>query len=181
MTWTLSTLLALTASSAGLVGQATVKTRPGNKNQPSLATNQEKNIRAYTELLRSNTRKDRAHFVGGAMQLNADDAAVFWPIYNDFITEYVQLGDNILALIKSYAATYATMTNQVADQLATRLLDLEEARNSRKRKYYWKVKDALGAIMAARFIQAESQLDRIIDLQSYSELPAIEGLRRSHP
>jgi hypothetical protein len=127
MKWTLSTLLALTASAAVLVGQTPVKTRPATSHQPSLLTDQEKNIRAYVELLRIDIRKDRSQLVDTVMQLDAEDATTFWPIYNEFITEYVQLGDNILALIKSYAATYATLTNQAADNLTTRLLDLEEA------------------------------------------------------
>ena len=181
MTWALSTLIALTVSSAGLVGQETVKTRPADKNQPSLVADQEKNIRAYIELLRSDPRKDRSQLVDSVMQLDAEDAITFWSIYDDFITEYVQMGDNIRALIKSYAAAYSTMTNQVADQFATRWLDLEQKHNSLERKYYWKFKDALGAITAARFLQVENQLERIIDLRMYSELPVIDGLRRSHP
>ena len=63
---------------------------------------QEKNIRTYLEL------------------------ATFWPICKDFEAEYTPFDDTIFALIKNYAATHATMTNQVADHLATRLLDLEE-------------------------------------------------------
>lgn len=65
MTWALSTLIALTVSSAGLVGQATV-------------TDQEKNIHVYIELFRSDLRNDRAQLVGAVMQLNAEEARPIW-------------------------------------------------------------------------------------------------------
>jgi hypothetical protein len=174
----LCTLFVLGACLAGLAGQ-TLKSTATKTSPPSLATDQGKNIRGYIELLRSDRRKDRSQLIETVMQLDAQDATAFWPIYNDFITEYVQLSDNVLALVKNYAVAHATMTNQVADQFATRWLDLDQKHNGLERKYYWKFKDALGAITAARFLQVENQLDRIIELQMYSELPAIDGLRRS--
>jgi len=73
------------------------------------------------------------------------------------------------------------MTNDLADQLATKLLDLEQTRNSLKRKYYLKIKDALDAITATRFLQVENQLEKIADLQVSSQLPVLEGTRGSQP
>jgi hypothetical protein len=67
------------------------------------------------------------------------------------------------------------MTNEVADQLATKLLDIELQRNSLKRTYYGKLKSALDAITAARFLQVENQLEKLIDLEIAAELPVIKG------
>jgi hypothetical protein len=174
-------LLVLGASSSGLLGQTPVKSRPVRKDIPAVMTDQEKNIRAYIELLRSSARKERAQLVGAVMQLDADDSATFWPIFKDFETEYAQFGDGVVALIKNYTENYATMTNEVADQLATKLLDLEQTRNNLKRKYYLKLRDALDAITAARFLQVENQLERIADLQISSELPVMEAPNGGQP
>ena len=40
-------------------------------------------------------------------------------------------------------------------------------------KYYGRMKDALGGISAARFLQIENQLLMLIDLQVASSLPVI--------
>jgi hypothetical protein len=40
-------------------------------------------------------------------------------------------------------------------------------------KYYQRVKSALGAITAARFVQIEDQLLSLIDLQVDSSLPVV--------
>jgi hypothetical protein len=137
-------------------------------------SNQEMNIRAYIELLRTDVQKSKAQVMGEVMQLDADQASKFWPIYKNFETDLAGIGDRIGGLIKDYAASYGKMDDTVADSLGTRLLDLEQERNALKRKYYGQVKSALDAITATRFLQVENQLERLIDLQIASSLPVIQ-------
>jgi hypothetical protein len=174
-------MLTMAIVAASLSAQRPVKSQPAQKNAPSLLTDKEKNIRAYMELLRSDLRKNKAQVVGLVMQLDAGEAAKFWPIYKEFEAEYTDFGNGVLGLIANYASHYEDMTPQVADQLASRLLDLEAQRNDLKRKYYEKFKEALDPISAARFLQVENQIERILDLQIASELPVIESAQRSQP
>jgi hypothetical protein len=136
-------------------------------------SNEAKNIRAYIELLRTDVRTSKSQIMGEVMQLDADQATKFWPIYKDYQAEATGLGDRVLALIKKYAANYDNMTDSVANQLANEVLDIEQQKNALKRKTYKRVKDALGAITAARFLQVETQLDRVVDLQIAAQLPVI--------
>jgi Na+-transporting NADH:ubiquinone oxidoreductase subunit NqrC len=181
MKYTLWALLSLSFAAATLLGQTAVKSPPAQKSPASLMTDQEKNFRAYIELLRSDLKKNRTQVVGQVMQLDAEDAAKFWPIYTEFETEYKEFGNGVLALVLNYAANYDDMTPQVADQLATKLLDLEQERNDLKRKYYQRFKAALDPITAARFLQVENQIERILDLQIASQLPVIEAPQGSQP
>ena len=64
------------------------------------------NLRAYIELLRSDVRKEKAAVIGEVMQLDAADAAKFWPIYKEYEAELTRGGDEKLALIKNYADHY---------------------------------------------------------------------------
>ena len=134
--------------------------------------NEAMNIRAYIELLRSDVKKSKSEIMGDIMQLDADDAAKFWPIYKDFEGELSAVGDKVLAIVKEYVENYTNLTNDVADRLATNALNVEEERNALKRKYYGRMKGSLGAVAAARFLQVENQLERLIDLQISAELPA---------
>jgi hypothetical protein len=150
------------------------KAAPANQNAAP-PSNQELNIRAYIELLRTDVRKAKAQILSDVMQFDAEQAAVFWPIYKDYDSDLAKIGDEIMALVKNYAANYDSMTNEVADQLATKLLDIEVQRNSLKRTYYGKLKSALDPITAARFLQVENQLEKLIDLEIAAELPVIKG------
>ncbi|HTS65822.1 MAG TPA: hypothetical protein VMH28_27560 [Candidatus Acidoferrales bacterium] len=137
------------------------------------ASNQEMNLRAYIELLRTDVRKAKTQVIGDVMQFDADDAAKFWPIYKEFETEYNGVGDQIVALVKDYAANYQNMTGEVADRLANKLMDIDQQRLELKKKYYARVKAALDPITAARFLQVENQLEKLCDLQVAAQLPVI--------
>jgi hypothetical protein len=136
-------------------------------------SNEDMNIRAYIELLRTDLRKSKTQVMGDVMQLDADQAAKFWPVYKEFDTAYTALGDQIAALVKNYAEHYDAMTAEVADQLAQKALSIEDERNELKKKYYARMKESLDAITAARFLQIENQLERIVDLQLAAQLPVI--------
>jgi GTP1/Obg family GTP-binding protein len=177
MKWILFVLICSLTASVPAPGQtpATSATKAAAEKQPPLDSSQELNIRAYIELLRTDVKKQKSQIIGDVMEFDADQAATFWPIYKDFSADLTQIGDQVLALVKDYAANYDNMSNEVADRLATKLLDIEQERNTLKRKYYGRFKSALDPITAVRFLQVENQLERLIDLQIASKLPVING------
>jgi len=143
--------------------------------KPPTNDTQQKNIQEYIELMRSNVRQEKAQIFGAVMQLSAGDAAKFWPVYNEYDAELTKLNkmrsDNIL----EYARTYGDMSDAKADQLITTAIDYQKQRSELLARYYGKVKRAIGAVNAARFVQIEHQLLLIIDLQIASDLPLFEG------
>ena len=135
--------------------------------------NREKNIQAYIELLRQDVKTAKAQIMGEVMQLDADQATKFWPVYKQFEADYAKIGDQIVAAVRKYADTYDEMTDDVADDLAKKVLSIEQQRNELKQRYYERFKKDLGAITAARFLQVENQIERLLDLQISAELPVM--------
>jgi uncharacterized protein Yka (UPF0111/DUF47 family) len=111
------------------------------------------------------------------MQFDADQAAAFWPIYKQFEADLSKIGDRTAAAVKNYTDNYFQMTDDLADHLANEVLTVEQERNDLKRQYYQKFKKALDPITAARFLQVENQLERLVDLQVASQLPVIQDSR----
>jgi len=138
---------------------------------PPATDAQKKNVQEYVELLRSNVRQEKAQIMGAVMQLSADDAAKFWPIYAEYNAELTKVNDQRVANIEEYARNYNQMTDQKADELVQKAIQYRKARFDLLTKYYDRVKQSLGAVTAARFIQVEDQLLLIIDLQIASSLP----------
>jgi hypothetical protein len=136
---------------------------------------QEKNVTEYIELLRSNVRQEKAQILGAVMQLSSADAAKFWPIYNEYDAELSKLNKMRSDHILEYAKHYEAMTDAKADELIATAVQYEKLRNDLLAKYYPKMKEAIGSIDAARFMQVEHQLLLIIDLQIASNLPLVEG------
>jgi hypothetical protein len=131
------------------------------------------NIQAYIDLLRADVRQQKAEMVGEVMQLSAADAAKFWPIYEQYDVELAKLNDLRVANIQEYASTYDQMTDAKADELMQKAMSYRKQRAELLAKYYELVKQALGGIEAARFVQVEDQLLLIIDLQIDSSLPVV--------
>src|SRR5262245_29729785 len=93
----ISALLILTDLSGQTQARTTTK-RPG-VGQTTAPSDHDLNIRAYIELLRTDARKQRAVIMAGVMQLDADQASAFWPIYKKFEIEFSRIGDQILSLV----------------------------------------------------------------------------------
>ncbi len=135
---------------------------------------QKKNLQVYVDLLRKDVRQQKAEIMGAIMVLSADDAAKFWPIYSEYDVELTKLNDQRVENIKEYARTYNAMTDERADELIRKSLAYQKQRAELLAKTYDRVKQAVGAITAARFAQVEHQLLLIIDLQIVSSLPVVE-------
>src|SRR4051812_9559443 len=179
MNWNYSLVLGSLLVSTGLMAQTPAKPKSNSASnvQSGSESNQELNLRAYTELLRSDLRKSKSQVVGQVMQFDADQAAVFWPIYKQFEADLSKIGDRTASLVQKYTGNYEQMTNQVAEQMATEFLSIEQQRNELKRRYYAKFKSALDAMTATRFLQVENQIERIVDLQIASQLPVMQESR----
>jgi flagellar biosynthesis/type III secretory pathway protein FliH len=153
--------------------QAQTQKTPPTANGPATSDAQQKNIQAYIDLMRENVRQDKAEIMGSIMALSAADAAKFWPIYNEYDVQLAKLNDQRVENIKQYARDYAQMTDEEADQLVQKSMAYQKERAELFMQTYEKVKQALGAITAARFAQVERQLLLIIDLQIASSLPVV--------
>jgi hypothetical protein len=138
------------------------------------AQSKELNTQAYIQLLRKDLRANNELIVKETMQLNEQQASIFWPIYKEYASEQTKLGDEKQAIITDYAQHFLTISNEKADELAQRVMQLDEKRMALREKYYGVMKKSLPAILVVRFFQVENQLQLLVDLQIASSLPIIE-------
>jgi hypothetical protein len=168
-----------------LLGPAQVlaQTKPPAKAQakPPAAAEEsprEVNLRAYVELLRSDLRSQKTALLAGVLQLSEQEDAKFWPIYREYEAELSKINDDRIALIKDYADHYDQLTDETADKLVQRALDVQARRNTLQGTYYNRLKSALSARTAARVLQVEHQILLLLDLQIAASLPIVQGNAR---
>jgi hypothetical protein len=166
-------LVPLLGASLGHAQTKDQKTESKTVASPETGTQQE-NLKAYIELLRRDVRQEKAEIMGSVMELSAEDAAKFWPIYSEYDKELTKLNDDRAENIKEYARTYYDLTDAKADELIQKALEYQKQRAELLARTYENVKQALGAITAARFVQIEHQLLLLIDLRIASALPIAE-------
>jgi hypothetical protein len=152
--------------------QATTQAPP-SKATPSRTSPQQQNLNEYISLLRKDVASQKFQVMDAVMNLNLDQSAKFWPIYRDYQDELTKINDQRVANIKQYTQTYSNLTDSQADELTQNAFTYQKERLDLLAKYYNLVKQSLGAVTAARFLQVEYQLDLIIDLQIESSLPVV--------
>lgn len=159
----------LTLACAASAVLASAQTQP--KDGADRTETREQNLRAYSELLRSDIRTQKVALITEMMSFTEEEDKAFWPIYREYENELRRLNDERLELIEKYAANYASLTDAQADQGITKALDLESRRTALKQTYFAKLKTALSPRVAARALHIEQQLDLLVDLQVAASLP----------
>ncbi len=132
------------------------------------------NLSAYAELLRSDLRAQKVAILTQMMGFTEAEDAAFWPIYREYEVEMAKLGDERAALIAEYARNYSQLTDALAEKLGSQAIDLEARRQTVKARCYERVKKALPARTALRFLQVEHQMLLLIDLQISAALPIVQ-------
>jgi hypothetical protein len=158
------------------VGQTPEKgsaAKPAGPQRPAALSNEDLNLRAYMELLRTDLRRQKTNLMDQVMQLDKDEAAKFSPLYKEHNAELARIGDRKLAMITKYTDNYEAMTDALADELMRDAIEIDQQRHDLMVKTYQQMKGALGGVSAARFLQVENQMLMLIDLQVASSLPVI--------
>jgi hypothetical protein len=128
----------------------------------------------FIEMLKHDIREARTDVMTSVMKLSAEDAAVFWPIYNDYRQKANALADKELAHINEYAGAYWSLTNSQAAEMASNFFKTEGERAALLEELYNNLAEALTPVQALKAAQLEYRLDLVLDMQIVNELPMVE-------
>lgn len=128
----------------------------------------------YLELARSDLRTEKADVITRAMEFTPDEASVFWPIYREYDAQLTELWDSRIEMLRKYAEHYETMTDEVAEEIAEAMFDLDRQGGVLLQETFRRVAHEMSAITAAKFVQLERLMNMVIRLQIAAELPLIQ-------
>ena len=169
----LITVLAFTLNaSAKHAGQTAAAKKPAAANgHIAMSPTQNQNIAGYAELLHEDLPDEKAQILGVVLQLTPEEAAKFWPIFDQYNAEMAKLDAAAASSVNAYVKNFGQLSDQQADELVQKTVDFHNQREALLAKYYGIVKQAVGAATAARFFAIENQILLLIDLQMNSNLP----------
>ena len=130
-------------------------------------------IESAVEIMRSDVRTQKMQILTAAMEFTSEEAAAFWPVYREYENALSAVWDQRVANIKEYAANYESMTDPVARKIIEKAFANDEAQLAVEKEYFEKIAEILPLTKAARFIQVENQLNRMIETQIGAELPLV--------
>ena len=129
---------------------------------------------AYIDQLRKDLRGETTDIIAGTMEFTADEAAKFWPLYKTYETKRRAIGDEKVALIKDFAASYDAMNDAKAKELLARLIGVEDKSIAAKRAFVADLQKVLPGKTVARYYQVDNRIDLLLNLELASQLPIIK-------
>lgn len=125
------------------------------------------------EMMMSMFKVEKKALLMDFLKLNEDEAALFWPVYEEFTMDRGELSKKRIALITKYTDEYNTITAEQIDELVGESFANRAAIEKLHKSYYKKFKKAVGAKRAAQFVQYERFVDNAINTELNNNLPLI--------
>ena len=126
------------------------------------------------KLFRKDLRSLRKQIIAANMSLSDKEAEQFWPLFERYTQELVAKQDRKYGLLKEYAGSYTTMTDEQAEKYVLGRADVDEAILQVRLKYFPLFRKVLSGKSSALFFQLDWRLGLIMDLQLASQTPLIE-------
>jgi hypothetical protein len=123
--------------------------------------------------------KEKKELVNEYMKLSTDQASKFWPLYEEYNQAKGAIGKERLGVIDDYATHLSTLTDEQANDLASRLFKNDKALTSLDQKYFKKLSKAIGGVKAAQYLQMEQYFTTTIRSAIQEEIPFIGEIDRA--
>ncbi len=125
------------------------------------------------ELARQDIRTGRMGMVATSMNLTPEQQEKFWPIYREYADEQEALLDRRIAMMQEFAANVDDMDEEAAKSIARQSFAIQRSRVERRERYFERMSNVLGPVLAARFIQVDSQVSTLLDFEMMRLTPLI--------
>jgi hypothetical protein len=126
-------------------------------------------------LLRKDLRSSKKQLVASNLNLTADQATKFWPVYDQYTADLIKINDEKYAIIKEYANSYGKITDEQAVTLLNRALSVDEQVTQLRIKYVPIFLKVLPGTLTASFFQIDRRVQAMIDLQIMAQLPLVQS------
>lgn len=165
--------VAVTMLSAGFAAAQTAAAKPAAAKAPADPAQVRAEIDKAIAAMRKDVQAGKADILGKTMQLDATQAATFWPLYKQYQTEAQVLGDERVGIIQDLADHFDSLDDAKAKALLDRQMALEGKKLALQMKYKDEMLKVLPAKTVARFFQVDSRLNKLVELTVASEIPLV--------
>lgn len=141
------------------------------KAQPAALTapDTEKTVAGFrTELMAK-----RADVMAKGLTLTSEQAAKFWPLFDQFQKEQDKVVQEQIAATEAYAKSFDHLTDENAMTYVNALLDRDLKMHDLRVKWLAKFKTVVPIAMAARAIQLDRRLGNITQVQISQQIPLV--------
>lgn len=146
---------------------------PPAKAQPASQTQAAPTEEQVVAGFRSELMARRADVMAKGLTLTAEQAAKFWPLFEQFQKEQDILVQEQIKATDEYAKNYANLSDEAALAYLNMLLTRDKKMYDMRVKWLAKFKEVIPPAMAARAIQLDRRLGNVTQVQLSQRIPLI--------
>ena len=126
--------------------------------------------------IRASVQAARRELMREEMFLTDEEAAVFWPIYEEYRQEVSTVGDKYATLITRFAELYnaGEMSGEDAESFVDEHMKIEAAILKIEKKYIHKMRTVMSQLKVTRFYQLENKMNTETDVQLALAIPLVD-------
>jgi len=125
-------------------------------------------------LLRKDLRSKRKQLIAANLKLTDTEAAKFWPVYDQYVTELIAINDKKFGLIQDYADNWGRVTNEQSLLFSRQWLDMDIQTAQLRQKYVPIVSKVLDGKKTGTFFQLDRRIAMMMELQVASQMPLVQ-------
>jgi len=126
------------------------------------------------QMMRKDIRSQRKQIIAANMKLTDAEAEKFWPVYEQYVSDLVDINGKKYALIKQYVETRGVLTDNEAETSVSQWVSVDQSVADLRKRYIPIFRKVLSPKNTALFYQLDRRVQLMIDLQLASSLPMIE-------
>ena len=119
-------------------------------------------------------RAQRKATVGDNMNLSADEATRFWPVYDAYEARMDKIEDRHVRELKEFAAKYSNFTDADAKKKLDEVIAIQQARLDVQREFIPKFLEAVSQVKVTRFYQIDNKIQALIQCDIAQLVPLAE-------
>jgi hypothetical protein len=116
-------------------------------------------------------RAQRKAAVGANMQLTPEQAAKFWPIYDQYEAKMDKIDERHVRMLNEYAASYNSLTDADATKKLDETLAVEQGRVDVQKAFVPKFRADFSSIMTTRFFQIDNKMHALVQCRLAEIVP----------
>jgi hypothetical protein len=120
-------------------------------------------------------RAQRKATVGANMNLTADEAAKFWPVYDAYEGRMDAVEDRHVKELKAFAANYNNLSDVDAAKKLNEVIAIQQARLDIQKEFIPKFQAAVPQVKVTRFYQIDNKIQALIQCDIAQLVPLAQS------
>jgi len=159
-------VVCVSMSAVGIAQRAT----PVGTGSPAAS---EPSVEDVLKAVRADLQLGRADIVAKNVTLTSEQAAKFWPVFDQYQKEQNAIMDEQMRGIQRYVNTYPNLDDAAALSLMQAHFDRDTRMNALRQKYLVEFQKVLPTRMAARVMQIDRRLSLVHQIEFAAQIPLI--------